>query len=303
MLKKFLKNTFIVFLFFNQFAIAQVPFQIFESATMEEVAYVTPVTSYHFDVNLFSSSSLTLMEGDMYVNLDGITGLSTNTHQDSACTTVLNTPGFRYNYVVDTVCSRGVDWSEIRFKDCTGAGCYYYDNPEFPLKFTNTTPVSYVDNRVKCFLRQQFALNLTDLDTATEGYIEFVFKVGSYELTPGSLADFDNIIYSEYPITISINGGTCSSSSEEENIGINELNEDHVFISYQEDYIMIDIMDQIDGDINAKLINLEGKIVKETKSNNCEFSIPCSDMAKGMYLLQLSEKESNILINKKVYVN
>lgn len=308
-MQKTLINAILFALFFiSQLSYSQVPFEFYESTSPQSPGYITPITSYHHELDDDSDNSIVLMEGDMYVNFDNLSaGITDATHSDSSCIGITQSPSFRFKYMIDTVCTDGIDWSEIRFKDCTGAGCIYYDDFSFPLTFSNTTPVDYKNTNVICFLRQQFDLHISDLNVENEGYIEFMFKIGSYDLSPGS-GDFDNVVYSEYPITISINEGVCPSSSEGEgegNVGLEEINPDDIDIIYlkDEEMIFVNFTDQEEHEVNTKLINLEGKVINEMQTDQCEFNIPCSQVENGVYILRLEDKVANRFINQKIYID
>lgn len=85
-------------------------------------------------------------------------------------------------------------------------------------------------------------------------------------------------------------------------VGVEEMekyNEAKVYPNPANDYVKLDLnVADVDSDVTFQLLNVQGTVVREIKSNSTVFTLNTSDLAEGVYMYRALISEKTIVTDK-----
>lgn len=296
---KYLNNLFILICLVNYSLTGQNAFNLYES-TWEQDPMGELIDTFFIQLNQGEDEFIF----DTQILLDSI-NINNSTHVyalNQTCIDYSEYPHYYYTFSLDTVCTSGVTWEQVIINDCNTGVCIYYADIVLPLQGSE---IGYGFPNFRCN-RNSFLLDFQNINVSNSGFIELILKIGTYEELQNGTLNFNNVYYSEYPIIVSINGGSCFSG--ENVVSIDDITNpfyNNIEISYSNNGSIIEII--IDQSIDLEsvkldLIDVTGQKVSSIPLNHFTTNISNLNLKSGIYFLTMSHLKNGHKISKKILI-
>ncbi|MCT4580439.1 MAG: T9SS type A sorting domain-containing protein [Flavobacteriales bacterium] len=290
-------SLFLLLCLFNYTALAQRPFQLYES-TWEHDPMGALINS--FNINLTQNDNE--FSFDTQILLDSVdANTATNIIAlDQTCMEYSSYPHYYFSYSLDTVCSTGVEWSQIEISDCNNEVCKLYSNVELPFQ---GQVINYGFPEYRCN-RNSFSLTFQNLNTSTPGFLELILRIGTVN-SPNGSPNFDHQYYSEFPILVSINGGSCSNEQysalrdPQSSFG----KEFEIYYPENSNDIEIKINQNIVlSHLKFDLITVTGQTIRSIDIHDYRTTISRLNLTTGIYFLVMTDLNNGHKTSKRIFI-
>ncbi len=290
-------SLFFLFFTFHLSNFGQSPFKLFES-TWETDPMGPLIDTFHINVspadNDFSIDTQILLDG---VNATNATNIS---ELDQTCIDYSSYPHYFYTYTLDTICTNGIEWEQLEISACNTGVCNLYTNIELPHQGEE---IHYGFPEYRCN-RNSFALTFQNIDTSIPSFLELVLRIGTINYQSGTL-NFNNQYYSEFPIIVSINGGTCSNAQFSAMGAIGSTTQNEFEVRYPKDGSNLEI--NIHQNVDLKYLQLDlttitGQTIRSIDINDYRTTISPLNLNTGIYFLVMTDLYNGHKTSKRIFI-